>query len=95
MVERATSDRSSRRLVTTSLDLRSRPVVALGVIVVAANALALAGGPLLLALAGALIALLDRSALDSMETLREKIEVIELNLQPGFEDRYIDHLALP
>jgi len=47
------------------------------------------------ALAGALIALLDRSALDEMEALRGRIEVIELNLQPGFEDCYIDHLALP
>lgn len=47
------------------------------------------------ALAGALIALLDHTALDEMEALRGRIEVIELNLQPGFEDCYIDHLALP
>lgn len=47
------------------------------------------------ALGGALIALLDRSALDEMEVFRGRIEVIELNLQPGFEDCYIDHLALP
>jgi hypothetical protein len=29
-----------------------------------------------------------------MEALRRKIEVIELNLQADFEDRYIDHLSL-
>jgi uncharacterized 2Fe-2S/4Fe-4S cluster protein (DUF4445 family) len=47
------------------------------------------------ALAGALLALLDRTALVEMESLRQRIEVIELNLQPGFEDCYIDHLSLP
>jgi uncharacterized 2Fe-2S/4Fe-4S cluster protein (DUF4445 family) len=47
------------------------------------------------ALAGALLALLDRGALEEMESLRSRIEVIELNLQPAFEDRYIDHLGLP
>jgi uncharacterized 2Fe-2S/4Fe-4S cluster protein (DUF4445 family) len=46
-------------------------------------------------LAGALIALLDRSALDAMEHFREEIEVLELNLQPDFEDCYINHLFLP
>jgi len=33
--------------------------------------------------------------LQDMESLRTRIEVIELNLQPNFEDRYIDHLSLP
>ncbi len=47
------------------------------------------------ALAGALLALLDRGALEAMESLRARIEVIELNLQEAFEDRYIDHLSLP
>jgi uncharacterized 2Fe-2S/4Fe-4S cluster protein (DUF4445 family) len=47
------------------------------------------------ALAGALLALLDRNVLEEMEALRSRIEVIELNLQPDFEDRYIDHLSLP
>ena len=47
------------------------------------------------ALAGALLALLDRGALAEMEALRGRIEVIELNLQPDFEDCYIDHLGLP
>lgn len=46
-------------------------------------------------LAGALLAMLDRSALEDMEQWRGRIEVIELNLQKDFEDRYIDHLALP
>ena len=46
-------------------------------------------------LAGALLALLDRGVLAKMESLRERIEVVELNLQAAFEDRYIDHLSLP
>jgi uncharacterized 2Fe-2S/4Fe-4S cluster protein (DUF4445 family) len=47
------------------------------------------------ALAGALLALMDRTTLDEMEELRGKVEVLELNLQDGFEDRYVDHLLLP
>jgi len=47
------------------------------------------------ALAGALLALLDRTTLDEMEALREQVEVLELNLQDGFEDRFVDHLMLP
>ena len=47
------------------------------------------------ALAGALLALVDRTTLDEMETLRSQVEVLELNLQEGFEDRYVDHLMLP
>lgn len=47
------------------------------------------------ALAGALLALVDRTTLDEMENLRTQVEVIELNLAADFEDRYIDHLMLP
>jgi len=47
------------------------------------------------ALAGALLALIDRSMLADMETLRDNVRVIELNLSDGFEDRYIEHLMLP
>ena len=47
------------------------------------------------ALAGALLALVDRTTLDEMEELRGQVEVLELNLQDGFEDRYVDHLFLP
>lgn len=47
------------------------------------------------ALAGALLALLDRDVLEEMESLRARVEVIELNLQANFEDCYIDHLSLP
>jgi uncharacterized 2Fe-2S/4Fe-4S cluster protein (DUF4445 family) len=47
------------------------------------------------ALAGALLALLDHTVLAEMEELRGRIEVVELNMQPDFEDRYIDHLSLP
>lgn len=46
-------------------------------------------------LAGALLALVDRTTLDEMENLRSQMEVIELNLAADFEDRYIDHLSLP
>lgn len=46
-------------------------------------------------LAGALLALVDRTTLDEMENLRQRVKVIELNLVAGFEDRYIGHLALP
>ena len=47
------------------------------------------------ALAGALLALVDRTTLDEMENLRMQVEVIELNLADGFEDRYVEHLMLP
>ncbi|MDD5260367.1 MAG: ASKHA domain-containing protein [Methylacidiphilales bacterium] len=47
------------------------------------------------ALAGALLALLDRTTLDEMEALRAQVDVLELNLQEGFEDRFVDHLMLP
>jgi uncharacterized 2Fe-2S/4Fe-4S cluster protein (DUF4445 family) len=47
------------------------------------------------ALAGAVLALLDKTTLAEMETLRSQVDVLELNLQDGFEDRFIDHLMLP
>ena len=46
-------------------------------------------------LAGALLAALDRSALDDMKALAGQARCLELNLQPGFSDRYLDELALP
>jgi uncharacterized 2Fe-2S/4Fe-4S cluster protein (DUF4445 family) len=46
-------------------------------------------------LGGAYLALNDRSLLDEMTTACHTMEAIELNLQPGFEDAYIDHLVLP
>ncbi len=45
-------------------------------------------------LAGALLALIDRTTLEEMEALREKVDIIELNLAEDFEDRYIEHLML-
>jgi len=45
-------------------------------------------------LGGAYLALLDRSLLEEMGALRSQSETIELNLDPGFEDRYLDHLSL-
>jgi len=47
------------------------------------------------ALAGALLTLVDRTTLAEMETLRALVDVLELNLQEGFEDRFVDHLSLP
>ena len=47
------------------------------------------------ALAGALLALVDRMTLAEMENLRRQVEVVELNLADGFEDRYVEHLMLP
>lgn len=45
-------------------------------------------------LAGAYLALNDKSLLDEMENARRRFEAVELNLQPGFEDAFIDHLSL-
>ncbi len=47
------------------------------------------------ALAGALLALVDRTTLEEMENLRQQVRVVELNLADGFEDRYVEHLMLP
>lgn len=45
-------------------------------------------------LGGAFLALNDRTLLAEMQTACRRVEALELNLQPGFEDAYIDHLAL-
>jgi uncharacterized 2Fe-2S/4Fe-4S cluster protein (DUF4445 family) len=47
------------------------------------------------ALAGAVLTLVDCTTLDEMEDLRSQVEVLELNLQEGFADRFVDHLLLP
>ena len=47
------------------------------------------------ALAGALLALLDRNTLAEMEDLSTRVQVLELNLVEHFEDSYIEHLMLP
>lgn len=46
-------------------------------------------------LAGATLALLDRNTLAELARARAGVEVVELNLDPGFENTYIDQLALP
>lgn len=46
-------------------------------------------------LAGAFAALIDRGALDEMSRAAQTMEAVELNLEPGFEDSYIDHLSIP
>ena len=46
-------------------------------------------------LGGAYLAMLDRSVIDELERIRARTEVVELNLDPDFEDRYIDNLSLP
>lgn len=45
-------------------------------------------------LAGAYLSLLDCGALDEICRVGQNIEVVELNLDPQFEDRYIDQLSL-
>ena len=45
-------------------------------------------------LGGAFLALNDRSLLAEMQLSCTRLESIELNLQPGFEDAYIDELML-
>ena len=47
------------------------------------------------ALGGAWLALIDRTVLPEMTAAGIAAEVVELNLEPGFEDTFIDHLALP
>ena len=47
------------------------------------------------ALAGAYLSLLDCGALDEVGRISQHIEIVELNLDPGFESRYIDQLSLP
>ena len=46
-------------------------------------------------LGGAFLALNDRSLLAEMSSACTRLESVELNLQPGFEDAYIDQLMLP
>ena len=46
-------------------------------------------------LAGAYLALLDSGVLDALALIAKRLEVVELNLDAGFEDRFIDQLALP
>ena len=47
-----------------------------------------------LSLAGAYLALLDRSLLEAMADVARSTRVIELNEQPGFEECFIDQLSL-
>ncbi len=46
-------------------------------------------------LGGAYAALMDRSAWGRMESIRGMAEIVELNLDPAFEDLYIDQMTLP
>ena len=46
-------------------------------------------------LGGAYLAMLDRTVIDELNRIRGRAEVVELNLDPGFEDRFIDNLSLP
>ncbi len=45
-------------------------------------------------LAGAYLALVDGGALEEIKRVARGIEIVELNLDPGFESRYIDNLSL-
>lgn len=46
-------------------------------------------------LAGAYLSLLDATVIDIMSDIARKIEIIELNLDSNFENRYIDQLSMP
>ena len=46
-------------------------------------------------LAGAYLALLDSGVLDELTRISKRLEVVELNLDVGFEDRFIEQLSLP
>jgi uncharacterized 2Fe-2S/4Fe-4S cluster protein (DUF4445 family) len=46
-------------------------------------------------LGGAWLALVDRTALPEMERVSSAAEIVELNLDPEFENTFIDQLALP
>jgi len=46
-------------------------------------------------LAGAFLALTDKSLLADLQRTAERVEALELNLVPSFQDTYIDALALP
>jgi uncharacterized 2Fe-2S/4Fe-4S cluster protein (DUF4445 family) len=46
-------------------------------------------------LAGAYLAMVDRSALDEMKRLAHHVQIIESTLAPGFDDRYLAQLLLP
>ena len=45
-------------------------------------------------LAGAYLALLDAGAIEEMTRISREMEVVELNLDPEFESRYVDQLSL-
>jgi uncharacterized 2Fe-2S/4Fe-4S cluster protein (DUF4445 family) len=47
-----------------------------------------------LSLAGAYLALLDRSLLEEMKRAADGMQIVELNKDPAFESLYIDHLSL-
>jgi uncharacterized 2Fe-2S/4Fe-4S cluster protein (DUF4445 family) len=46
-------------------------------------------------LAGAYLALLDSGAIEELKRIGRRIEIVELNLDRGFEGRYISQLRLP
>jgi uncharacterized 2Fe-2S/4Fe-4S cluster protein (DUF4445 family) len=46
-------------------------------------------------LAGAYLALMDVTAIEDMLSIPNDVEIIELNLEPMFEDNYIDQLMMP
>lgn len=46
-------------------------------------------------LAGAYLALLDSGAIQQLAAIGRQMEIVELNVDPNFEMRYIDQLAMP
>lgn len=45
-------------------------------------------------LAGAFVALMDSGGLEEMKAIAQRLEIVELNLEPDFESVYIDQLSL-
>ncbi len=46
-------------------------------------------------LAGAYLSLTDRTIPRQLSRIAENLEIVELNLEPDFEDCYIDQMELP
>ena len=46
-------------------------------------------------LAGAYVVMLDQGIFDEMKHLAQRMQIVELNLEPMFEMNYIEHLSLP
>jgi uncharacterized 2Fe-2S/4Fe-4S cluster protein (DUF4445 family) len=46
-------------------------------------------------LGGASLAFVDSSVVEELQRIGESMEIVELNMEPGFEDTYIEELSVP